>query len=300
MKDIPNGGFIMFRFRSVAIMLVIPGVVSLAALSGCGGTPTTKATTTTTKKGGETKDPTELASTGWGTLAGTVTLEGTVPDPKVIIPDNHNDTKKCLDGAAEWEKVDPSWRVNAKGGVANVVIYLKPPENTFFKIRDEDKKRSDTVFLKQPHCAFDPHVLVLYPSYYDKETKEQKESGQQFKVENNAAFVHNTKFLDKNWTIPPGKVFPEEGKKKPKFEPSYDSYVTFACDVHAWMRAYGWAFDHPYAATTDKDGNFKIENVPTGVKLEVHGWHKEGTVVFNGGKTGSVEMQLDKDTKLEV
>ena len=45
------------------------------------------------------------------------------------------------------------------------------------------------------------------------------------------------------------------------------------CNVHSWMGAYIWSFDHPYAAVTDKDGKFEITGLPPG-KFEVVVWHE--------------------------
>jgi hypothetical protein len=286
--------------RPIVMLLFTASAASLVALLGCGGGETTKARTATTKKGAV--DPTELESTGWGELTGQVVYDGTPPPVPPLQMAGNADEKKCHEGAEPFEKMDQTWMVDATSkGVANVVIYLKPPDDKFFKIRDEDKKRTDTVELRQPHCVFIPHVIVLYPSYYDKETKDWMPSGQQFRVKNDASFPHNTKFLEVNPTITAGKSYPEEGKK-PAFniKPSYDDVIGFECNIHGWMRAKGRAFDHPYAATTDKDGKFTIPNVPTGVRLHVHGWHEDGTVSFPDGKTGSVEMQLDKTNALEL
>ncbi len=61
---------------------------------------------------------------------------------------------------------------------------------------------------------------------------------------------------------------------------SYKEPITLKCKIHGWMSAYLWCFDHPYAAVTDKDGNFKIENVPTttppsSAKLHIVAWHMQ-------------------------
>ncbi len=40
--------------------------------------------------------------------------------------------------------------------------------------------------------------------------------------------------------------------------------IKVACNVHGWMFCYICVLDHPFFAVTDKDGNFKIANVPPG------------------------------------
>jgi hypothetical protein len=46
------------------------------------------------------------------------------------------------------------------------------------------------------------------------------------------------------------------------------------CDYHPWMIAYWMILDHPYAAITDKDGKFTIENLPEG-DHELVIWHEK-------------------------
>ena len=40
--------------------------------------------------------------------------------------------------------------------------------------------------------------------------------------------------------------------------------VQIGCDIHNWMRAYWVVVDHPYAAVTDKDGHYRILELPPG------------------------------------
>ena len=40
--------------------------------------------------------------------------------------------------------------------------------------------------------------------------------------------------------------------------------VKLKCDVHGWMFCYVGVLDHPFFCVTDKDGAYKIPNVPAG------------------------------------
>ena len=51
--------------------------------------------------------------------------------------------------------------------------------------------------------------------------------------------------------------------------------VSATCGSHPWMKGFGWCFDHPYFAVTDKDGKFEIKNVPAGNRKIVI-WHETG------------------------
>ena len=62
--------------------------------------------------------------------------------------------------------------------------------------------------------------------------------------------------------------------------------VHFSCNIHPWMDAYVWVFDHPYVAVTDKDGNYEIKNVPVGSKVHVVGWHEKVEYLAPGKKGG--------------
>jgi hypothetical protein len=77
---------------------------------------------------------------------------------------------------------------------------------------------------------------------------------------------------------------------------SPDLPISFKCDIHPWMNAKCWAMDHPYIARTDEDGKFTIANVPTGVELQVVGWH-EGAGYFNGGPGGKAMKLEEKNTQ---
>ena len=54
-------------------------------------------------------------------------------------------------------------------------------------------------------------------------------------------------------------------------------------DLHAWMKAYWLVLDHPYAAITDKQGRFVIENMPPGKHI-FRVWHE---------RVGLIERKLE-------
>lgn len=74
--------------------------------------------------------------------------------------------------------------------------------------------------------------------------------------------------------------------------------VPLLCNVHAEMSAYVLVLENPYFSVTEKDGVFKIENVPPGT-YKVSAWHEKlrtvtKDVTVEAGKTANVDYNLKK------
>src|SRR5262249_27477497 len=145
-----------------------------------------------------------------------------------------------------------------------------------------DKDLVKDVTIDQPHCAFHPHALWLFPSYKDASSpKKQVKTGQKFVIKNSADFPHNTKGEGGIQNNIGSQNLPKNDHRDVELKPS-NQPVTVQCDIHPWMNAYVWVFDHPYAAVTKvgKDegdetyGTYEIKNVPTGVKVKINAWHE--------------------------
>jgi hypothetical protein len=280
----------MQTIRFFGIVLMVPVLALLLGVTGCGKTETGDKDDVSGDGGGRrpprkpkgTTGPakTELASTGWGTLKGKVTFDGTPPvraDYRETRGDfkTSPDRKVCEMGDTK----DPAWVVSADGGVQNVVVWIAPPDRgTYFKRPPEDKLKDlvrPKVELHQPHCAFEPHVEVLYPGYYDYKNKKQVSSGQQFVVTNAAPMKHNTRWAGSPDANPSQSKTLDSGEKGQVVEIQPDKEpITLNCDLHKWMTGYLWAFDHPYAAVTKDDGTFEIKTVPAGADVDIWYWHE--------------------------
>jgi hypothetical protein len=232
-----------------------------------------------------------------GVVRGRVVLDGEMPTiapvEKMAV---HADHAQCLAGS-DVEKNEQTWIISKDKGVANVVVFLRPPQGKYFDIRPEDKNRTDKVVVRQPHCAYVPHVSAAFPSYFDG--KEQKRTGQAFLVINDAPINHNTKWQGDALKTGTGNRNLRSGEELPIELKVESEPITLGCDVHPWMRAKVWAFDHPYAAVTGADGTFEIKNVPTGVEVGVVAWH-ESPGYFNGGKEGTKTTFKKGDNALDL
>ena len=267
----------------------------LAAAPGCGKKSEDGEETKTTKRkdvapAAASAARAELNAPLEGVILGRVVLNGEIPAmPLIEKMATHNDHAQCLAGE-EFEKIDQKWIISKDKGVANVVIFLRPPQGKYFSVNEEDKNRTDKVVIKQPHCAYVPHVAAAFPSYFDG--KGQKRTGQTFAVENTAAFNHNTSWKGDPLKTGNGNRNLKAGEELTIELQPESSPIALACDVHPWMNAKVWAFDHPYFAVTKMDGSFEIKNVPTGVEVGLVAWH-EAPGYFHGGKEGT-KMRFNK------
>src|SRR5262249_50061925 len=138
-----SGGFTMFRFRVGLVLVLVPALA--VVLAGCGGDKDNAPKSTGAAKSGGgggggggkfasssggAKAP--LEATGVCTLKGKVTYDGDPPKRADLKPaiEMQQDKNHCLQG----ETLDPTWIVDENKGVANVVVWLRPPDGKFFVI----------------------------------------------------------------------------------------------------------------------------------------------------------------------
>jgi hypothetical protein len=274
--------------------------LAIVLSSGCGGD----------KKGSETKSSSDLRGSagdggakgggakkavegkGRGTLKGTIVYDGTPPDMTAANADMVTKQKtkpECLVGASEEDKAAFQWRVNPQNkGVQNVIVWLAPGENAYFKLNDADKKSApEKVVIDQPHCAFTPHCAAAFTVFYDGSKFVQ--TGQKVVFKNGSkGIAHNSNYKGvriggSNNLLQPGEEFTADIKRPDE--------ITLSCEIHTWMRAYIRNFDHPFAAVTDENGHYEIKNVPTGVPVQLVIWHEVAEYGENGSKGKTVTLK---------
>lgn len=227
----------------------------------------------------------ELATKGWGSLEGKIVLVGKVPALADLTDKMkaHADAACCLAGKAG-EKVEQTWVIDAKTkGVGNVFIYLKADAGTYFPIHPKEKTRTKPAEIDQPNCAFVPHVVAHFPSFYDG--AKMVSTGEKFIVKNSATVTHNARGIGDplknpgfNINLPAGKSLAVD--LKPQRLP-----LMLQCDIHPWMNGKIMVFDHPYFAVTKADGTFSIPHVPAGAEVSIMAWHEGvGYVLGKDGK----------------
>src|SRR6516162_5430557 len=148
----------MMRLQRFALIAAAPALAALVLAAGCTNKPTESpagpsgpaATESSSGSGGQL---TALEAKGTGTLTGKVTYDGKPPEPMSLVPRFDSvpaDKARCLEGT----KVEETWVVGPNNGVANVVVWLKPPKGKYFNIPANLRERKDTVVMDQPYCAF--------------------------------------------------------------------------------------------------------------------------------------------------
>jgi len=155
-------------------------------------------------------------------------------------------------------------------GIANVAVWLVAKKDV--KIHPDLKKPAEAkVTYDQVGCRFIPHVLLV-------------QNTQVVKVVSGDPIAHNTRGTPLknpgfNFIVAPkDRVGTDQAMKLAERLP-----VQIGCDIHPWMRGYWVVLDHPYAAVTDKDGNFEIKDLPVG-DHEFKVWHENPGYVVKDKK----------------
>ncbi len=184
------------------------------------------------------------------TLTGKVIFEGPKPKRKVI---RMMADPRC---AAQHSKRVRSERVivNKNGTLRNVVVYLKSGFQG-----EPFETPAQPVILDQVGCIYKPHVFAA-------------QAGQPVRVRNSDPTLHNVHGYTKK-NKPFNFVQPVQGMENTLTFNKPEQALTIKCDVHPWMKTYGWVFDHPFFAVTDEDGAFTISGLPAG-EYVIEAWHE--------------------------
>jgi hypothetical protein len=261
-------------------------------------------------------------SKGRATLRGKITLKG--DDPAAVLAkltkslqaqmDDHTDKKCCREGKAE-EVTTQAWRVGDNKQLGNVFVWVQPPKDYYFPVSPAEVRAAAAapVEIGQPHCAFVPHVAVLFPCYADPTNPaNQLPTKQTFTVKNDAPVNHNVFWG--GTAVNPGdnKTLGPGAKLAIDLEPDRLP-VSVRCTIHPWMGAKVGVFNHPYATVSRSDtapaglrvkkddkefGTYEITNVPAGVPLRLFAWHEEIGFLHKGAFKGEeVELKAGPNGK---
>jgi plastocyanin len=136
--------------------------------------------------------------------------------------------------------------------------------------------------MDQKGLLFSPHIMVV-------------EVGTTVDFLNSDKVAHNVFWpsLMQGGKKLPGKnlgTWPTGEKRSFKFD--QPGVASLLCNVHPEMAGYIVVVPTPYHATTDKSGNYKIEDVPDG-QYNVVAWHE-------GAKSSTKAVTVAGDTKADL
>lgn len=186
-----------------------------------------------------------------GSITGTVVLDGAPPSlPAINMQSEPACAKANPTGTASQAVV-----VGSGGDLANAVVYVKQELRHY---RYETPK--DPVVLDQKGCLYQPRVVGLM-------------TNQPLEIRNSDATIHNVHAIPKNsveWNRAQraGSALIETSFQRPELA------IPFMCNVHPWMRAFVFVFDHPYFSVTGGDGKFELKNLPPGT-YTIEAWQEK-------------------------
>ena len=235
-----------------------------------------------------------------GTVQGTVTLSGRVPDPKaynlVIFPD----PEYCgrISNGNGWRLLR-DFLVNEQGQVLNVVVLLegvmegKPFALSVPRVEARDCRFSPfTTVVRSGHgievVNMDPvmHDIQAYETSTAMGTRVLFNSPLPFNRRHRRGDLHATH------DHRPGESLVRQfqlSKKRRTF--------VMQCGFHAYMESWAIAVDNPYYVLTDENGRFSIEDVPPGT-YDLRAWHPgikqvvKQQVTIEPGANLTIDFQL--------
>jgi hypothetical protein len=166
-----------------------------------------------------------------GSIEGRITFDGTPPPPTTV----------AHDGGAQ-----PVLYVDRSGGLRFAVVYL-PDGGAAGPIPDAAR-------LNQRNFIFQPQVLAIRAGQPVRFTSDDPAN---HNVRARGARPENTFSIN----TAPGSVGPVSRTfvATPPERP-----LQLACDIHPWMAAWLYVFDHDLFAVSAPDGRYRIDGVPPG------------------------------------
>lgn len=215
-------------------------VAALLWLVGCSeSNPRSTATATGTDEGTA------------ATISGTVTLNGSAPQPEWVRVDADPQCA-AFTGGKPREAGDSI--VGPGNGMQNVFVYVKEglPAKSY-------PTPQGAVVLDQQQCAYVPRVFGM-------------QVGQRLTIRNSDPLLHTVRAdarVNQRFNI----GTPIKGMEVARTFDAPEVMVPVKCDMHPWMHAYVGVVDHPFFDVTTAEGRFSIAGVPVGTyTIEI--WHE--------------------------
>ncbi|GIX40279.1 MAG: hypothetical protein KatS3mg129_0012 [Leptospiraceae bacterium] len=152
----------------------------------------------------------------------------------------------------EGYKIDEVFKINSKKEIQNVVLHLT-------NISKGKTFKKDEVILEQIKCEFQPRIVVI-------------PVGAKLTIINKDIVTHEANGIFNYATL--FQLAQHKEGMKDSIELKEPGIVSITCNIHGWMKAFGYVVDNPYYDISDEKGNFEISDIPPGTyKLKI--WHEK-------------------------
>ncbi|HEV7282722.1 MAG TPA: hypothetical protein VGN57_21125 [Pirellulaceae bacterium] len=214
----------------------------------------------------------------WGDLVGRIVVKGELPKSDFA--------KEFAEVCGDVVVYDDSLLVGTDGGLANAFVWLDQTPEMVHPERAAEKRLP--VRLAIDGCRIQPHAAVVQTGQ-TLTFRNLDDVGHVPRVETFVNAAEGTLILPQTSSVGAGRslerVF-ERGERTP---------CPVRCAIYPWMSACVLPTEHPYATTTDANGRFRIEKLPTG-ELRFRVWHErtgwiEGRFVATTGPSTEVSSK---------
>ncbi len=192
-----------------------------------------------------------VAPAGGGTITGTVSFTGTPPTNPTIDMSEEPTCQQKHQGTPRDPQV-----VVTNGKLANVFVFVKsglPSGQTY-------PTPSKAAVLDQDGCLYEPRNFGVMV-------------GQPIEIKNSDPVLHNIKAVpSKNRGFNISQ--PSQGMVTRRTFNTEEVGVPLECNVHGWMHASVTVLNHPFFASTGRDGTFTISGLPAGT-YEIEARHEK-------------------------
>jgi hypothetical protein len=192
-----------------------------------------------------------VAPAGGGRITGTVSFTGTPPQNPPIDMSEEPACQQKHGGTPRDPQV-----VVTDGKLANVFVYVKSglPAGRTYPVP------STAAVLDQDGCIYQPNNFGVM-------------IGQQLEIKNSDPVLHNIKAVptkNRGFNISQ----PSQGMTTRRTFATEEVGVPLECNVHGWMHASVTVLNHPFFATSGRDGSFTIQGLPAGT-YEIEARHEK-------------------------
>ncbi len=210
----------------------------------------------------------------WGTLSGQFVVQGTLPEKSDVLVSKEF-------AVCGTDIPDDSLLINTQSrGIANIFVYLNHAPDRIHPALQNSVHQ--TLEITSENCRFVPHALIA-------------QTTQPICFSTDEGFLHHIRAVSfMNPSI--SQAVADQAQATFQFANSDRFPIKVTCDTHSWMQSWWLILDHPYAAVSDKDGRFKISNLPSG-EHTLTVWHERCGYVVRDWK---VTVREETETTLNA